>query len=305
LENGGAKNIRDSRASAAAPGVRSLAPLRAVARVPLRIAHAVGSALGWLMYASPTYRRHLRENLALAGFARDAQVRRAAIAQAGKTISELPRIFFNPRPQILSMVRSFEGREHIGAALAARKGIVFLAPHFGSFEMAGRAVADLCPLTALYRPAKLAWVNALLEQGRVWPNGRMVPANLAGVRSLLAALKRGEAVFILPDQVPGEGEGAWVPFFGRPAYTMTLAARLAERNDSACLLLTAERLAGGAGFAVRVRPLAAAIAGESSERRINRSIEEAIRERPEQYLWGYNRYKRPRGANPPPESGAA
>jgi KDO2-lipid IV(A) lauroyltransferase len=299
LENGGSKNIRDSRASAASPGAQSHALLRVVARLPLRLAHAVGSALGWLMYASPAYRRHLRENLALAGYERDARVRRAAIAQAGKTIAEVPRIFFRPRPQILEMVRAFEGREHVSAALAAGRGIVFLAPHSGSFEIAGRAVADLCPLTALYRPAKIAWVNALLESGRVWPNGRIVPATRAGVRSLLLALKRAEAILILPDQVPSEGEGEWAPFFGRPAYTMTLAARLAERSDAVCLVLTAERLPRGAGFRVKVRPLPQRAAGETPQRRINRAVEEAVRERPEQYLWGYNRYKRPRGAKPP------
>ena len=110
---------------------------------------------------------------------------------------------------------------------------------------------------------------------------------------------------MLPDQVPGRGEGAWTEFFGKPAYTMTLAARLAERKDAVCLIVTGERLPRAAGFAVRVRPLPAAIAGESTERRINRALEEAIRTRPEQYLWGYNRYKRPSGAEPPDASEAA
>lgn len=304
MENGGSKNNREFRAVVMPTGARSLALLRLVARVPLRIAHALGTALGWLMYTSPTYRKHLRENLQIAGYGRDARVRRAAIAEAGKTIAEVPKVFFGPRDQTLAMVRAFDGRESLQRALAARKGLVLLAPHFGSFEIAGRAAAELCPLTVLYRPAKMAWVNALLEAGRVWPNGRMVPATLAGVRSLLGALKRGEAVFILPDQVPGEGEGEWLPFFGRPAYTMTLAARLAERADCACFVLTAERLARGAGFALRARPLADRAAGETSQRRINRAIEDAVRERPEQYLWGYNRYKRPRGAKPPQEASA-
>jgi KDO2-lipid IV(A) lauroyltransferase len=299
LENGGSKNIRESRAAVPSPRARSLALLRLVARVPLRVAHAVGIVLGWMMYGSPTYRRHLRENLALAGYGRDGRVRRAAIGEAGKAIAEVPKIFFGPRLATLAMVRAFEGLDHLRAALAAKKGIVLLVPHFGCFEIAGRAVAELCPLTALYRPPKIAWVQALLEHGRVWPNARMAPASLAGVRSLLSALKRGEAIFILPDQVPGEGEGEWVPFFGRPAYTMTLAARLAGREDAVCLVLTAERLRRAGGFTVRVRPLPEAAVGETIERRINRAIEEAVRERPEQYLWGYNRYKRPRGARPP------
>ena len=66
--------------------------------------------------------------------------------------------------------------------------------------------------------------------------------------------------------------------------------------------MAGERLPRGAGFAFRVRPLADALPGEPVERRINRALEEMIRARPEQYLWGYNRYKRPRGAEPPPDA---
>ena len=119
---------------------------------------------------------------------------------------------------------------------------------------------------------------------------------------LLAALKRGESVILLPDQVPGRGEGVWTEFFGKPAYTMTLAARLAARRDSVCLVVTNERLPDAKGFVLHVRPLPSALPGESAARCVNRALEEAIRERPEQYLWGYNRYKRPAGAEPPPES---
>ena len=296
MENGGRKDSREYRASGTPPRALAFVFLRLVARLPLRLAHALGVVIGWALYGSPTYRRHLRANLAQAGYEGNARVRSAAIGEAGKMVAEMPKIFFGPRPRTLELVRTFAGREHIAAALAARKGLVLLAPHFGSFEIAARALAGLCPLTALYRPAKMAWLGEILEHGRRWPNVRTVPANLGGVRSLLAALKRGEAILVLPDQVPSEGEGAWVEFFGRTAYTMTLAGRFAERTGSVCLLLTGERLPHGAGFALRARPLGKAVPGETPERRVNRAIEEAIRERPEQYLWGYNRYKRPRGA---------
>ncbi len=92
---------------------------------------------------------------------------------------------------------------------------------------------------------------------------RLARADLAGVRELLAALRRNEAVGILPDQVPGVGDGEWAEFFGRPAYTMTLAATLADRPGSACLLAYGERLPRGAGYVLHIRPLAAARPGES------------------------------------------
>ena len=282
------------------PRTMALALMRLAARAPLAMLHAIGVVLGWIAYCSKAYRRDLRRNLALAGYERDARVRRAAVGEAGKMVAEAPKILLDARGKTLALVRAFDGREHIDRARAAGKGIVYLTPHFGCFEIVGQAIAELGPLTALYRPTKIAWLRPAIEQGRVGgPNRRVAPADLRGVRILLGALKRGEAIIVLPDQVPGRGEGVWAEFFGKPAYTMTLAARLAERQDSVCLIVTGERLPRGAGFALHVRPLPAALPGESAARRINRALEDAIRARPEQYLWGYNRYKRPRGAEPP------
>jgi KDO2-lipid IV(A) lauroyltransferase len=120
------------------------------------------------------------------------------------------------------------------------------------------------------------------------------------VRKLFAALKRGEAAGFLPDQVPGEGEGEWAEFFGRPAYTMTLAPKLARRDNVVCFLVYARRLPRGAGYTIVMRPLPEPRDGESAVRHLNRALEELVRECPGQYLWGYNRYKTPRGAKPRP-----
>ena len=266
------------------------------ARLPLAVAHALGAALGWAMYGlSPTYRRHLRENLEAAGY-RDAATRRAAIAGAGRMLAELPAVWLRPRHEIVALVRRVEGMEYVDKARAEGKGIVFLTPHLGCFEISAQAAAEQFPITVLYRAPKLAWLQPIIEQGRGGDNVRLARADLSGVRELLAALGRNEAVGILPDQVPGEGEGEWAEFFGKPAYTMTLAAKLAARPASVCLLAFGERLPGGAGYVLHVRPLPPAQPGESPTRHLNRAVEELIRERPGQYLWGYNRYKTPKGA---------
>jgi KDO2-lipid IV(A) lauroyltransferase len=270
------------------------------ARIPLPVLHALGALLGWAMYGlSPTYRRHLRENLAAAGY-RDAATRRAAIAGAGRMLTELPAIWLRPRAEVAALVRRVDGRELVDAARTAGQGIVFLTPHLGCFEIAAKVAADEFPITVLYRAPKIACLQPLIEQGRGQDNVRLARAEQSGVRALVTALLRGEAVGILPDQVPGVGEGDWVEFFGKPAYTMTLAARLAARRGRVCLLAFGERLPGGAGYVLHLRPLPAAQAGESGTRRLNRALEALIRECPGQYLWGYNRYKRPRGASAPP-----
>jgi KDO2-lipid IV(A) lauroyltransferase len=275
---------------------------RLLARMPLGVLHALGSLLGWAIYGiSPTYRRHLRDNLAAAGYA-GARLRRAAIAEAGKMVLESPRVWLRPRAETLALLRGTDGIEHYDAARAAGKAIVLLTPHIGCFEICAQAFAVRHPITVLYRASKQEWLQPVIDRGRAQPGVSLASADLAGVRLLLAALKRRETVGILPDQVPGVGEGEWAEFFGRPAYTMTLAAKLASRADVVCLMVAGERLARGAGYVLRIRPMPPALPGESGPRHVNRAVESMVRLLPAQYLWGYNRYKRPAGAPPPPAS---
>jgi Kdo2-lipid IVA lauroyltransferase/acyltransferase len=273
--------------------------LRSLAPLPLAALHRLGSVLGWAIYGmSPTYRRHLRENLAAARYD-DPRLRRRAIASAGQLVMELPALWFRARDEVLALVKQVQGDDAVLAAQRAGKAILFLTPHMGAFEIAAQYAASRIPITVLYRRPKLAWLEPLMRAGRERPNVRLVPAELRGVRKVFKALERGEAVGFLPDQVPGAGEGEWSDFFGRPAYTMTLAAKLAARDNVACFLAFAERLPRGAGYSILVQPFAPARLGESATRRLNRALEELVALCPEQYLWGYNRYKTPRGAKPP------
>ena len=272
--------------------------LGAAAHLPLSVLHAVGSALGWAIYAvSPAYRAHLRENLAQAGVA-DAAVRREAIAAAGKMLAELPALWFRSHEDTAALVRGVAGAEEALAALARREPVLFLTPHMGCFEITAQYAARQTTMTVLYRPPKIAALEPLMQEGRSRPGIRLVPADVTGVREVFTALRRGEAVGFLPDQVPGEGEGEWADFFGRPAYTMTLAARLAERPGVRCFLAYARRLARGQGYEIVLRPLPEKQPGESATRRMNRALEALILECPGQYLWSYNRYKTPKGARP-------
>jgi KDO2-lipid IV(A) lauroyltransferase len=230
------------------------------------------------------------------------EAKTAAIAEAGKALLELPKIWLRPQEEVVGRVASVSGWDLVEDAWREGRGILFLTPHLGCFEIAAQYYAAHRPMTVLYRRPKQDWLAPLLEQGR-GANLTLAPADLSGVRRLLKALKRGEAVGILPDQVPGNGEGAWLPFFGRPAYTMTLAARLAD-TGATVLLAYAERLHYGAGFHLKLYPLTAPLAGDLMQRaaQLNRELETLIRHCPEQYLWGYNRYKVPAGVEPPPGS---
>ncbi|MCX8016579.1 MAG: lysophospholipid acyltransferase family protein [Rhodocyclaceae bacterium] len=265
---------------------------RFLARLPLPVLHNLGALCGWLAYLlSPTYRRHLRENSALAGC---EAARPAAIAAAGKTLAELPWLWLRPQDEVVGHVVQVTGWELVEAAWQSGRGILFLTPHLGCFEISAQYYAAFRPITVLYRRPKQAWLAALVEQGR-GANLKLAPADAGGVRRLVKALKNGEAIGMLPDQAPGAGEGEWAPFFGRPAYTMTLAARLAG-SGATVLFAFAERLPYGAGFHLRLFAPAGPVATAAD---VNREIEALVRRCPAQYLWGYNRYKRPSGAPAP------
>jgi KDO2-lipid IV(A) lauroyltransferase len=257
---------------------------RFLACLPLPLLHNLGALAGWLAYAlSPTYRRHLRDNMALAGV---AAIRAAAVAEAGKTVFELPKLWLRPQDEVVSRVVKVSGWELVEAAWREGKGILFITPHLGCFEITAQYYAAHRPITVLYRRPKQAWLGPIIEAGR-GANLKLAPADVSGVKKLLKALKSGEAVGMLPDQAPKEGEGMWAPFFGIPAYTMTLAARLTQ-TGATVIFAYAERLHYGAGYHMKLFSPMGEIATPAD---INREIERLVRMCPEQYLWGYNRYK--------------
>ncbi|MDE2309920.1 MAG: lipid A biosynthesis acyltransferase, partial [Betaproteobacteria bacterium] len=171
------------------------------------------------------------------------------------------------------------------------------------FEVSATYAAVSIPITVLYRPPKLAWLEQVIRMGRERGQLRLARTDVGGVRSLYKALKRGEAIGLLPDQVPGQGEGEWADFFGRPAYTMTLVGRLAESSGAAVLIAYAERLPDGAGYVIHITPLGF-VPSLPVTRQINAALEKMVRARPTQYLWSYNRYKVPAGIEPPRQQGA-
>ena len=279
---------------------------RALSRCPLWFLHGIGALLGWITYwASPTYRRRFDENVRQASLT-PAQAR-PAIAAAGRMVAELPFLWLRPAHEPIRPRLNWEGDALITDALRAGKGLVLLTPHMGSFEVAAQAIAqrfsaEFGPITVLYRPARKAALRAVMDESRTRPGVATAPASLAGVRLMMRALRRGEAVGLLPDQVPPEGMGVWVPFFGKPAYTMTLAARLVQQTGAVPLLIWGERLPRGAGYTVRVSALAETLpVGDHTQAEsaaiINRAMERLIRQCPQQYLWGYHRYKTPRSAD--------
>ncbi len=274
---------------------------RLLSHLPLAWLHRLGALAGWLAYlGSPRYRRNLQANLGQAGI--DPALRGPAAAEAGKQALELARIWMKSLEETNAQVAEVCGWEFVQAAQARGKGILFLTPHLGCFEITAQYYSAFGQITVLYRPPKQESLQQMILAGRKRQQLHLAPADLSGVRALIKALKKGEAVGMLPDQAPKMGEGAWLDFFGRPAYTMTLAARLSE-TGATVLMAWGERLPGGRGYRLHFHPPGQPLEGDTLARaqQINHEIEALIRQCPTQYLWGYNRYKRPAGAEAPPD----
>ena len=276
--------------------------LNGIGALPLAGAQAIGAFLGVFAYlVSSHYRTLFRENyLAVTRRHRLPVKLWSAAAGSGMLFADSLWAWKNPKKSLdLVEVLNFD---IVVSAFNEGHGLLMLTPHLGCFEVIPRVIAQHYPATILYRPSRQHWLNEIVEAGRHYPNLDFVPTNLHGVREMTRALNRKEAIGILPDQVPSGKEGVWVPFFGRPAYTTPLPARLANRNQTPVLMFTAKRKSLGRGWLMemtRLAPLSEDAVLAATE--INQALEQAILKAPEQFIWAYNRYKHPTDAELPPK----
>jgi KDO2-lipid IV(A) lauroyltransferase len=269
--------------------------IRLLSRCPLWLLHGAGWLLGYGIYLfSRDYRERFHTQLQQAGYGWSVGLR--ALGQAGCSVLESPRLWFGAPVPV-----QWDGQEVVQAAYASGRGVIFLTPHLGCFEVTAPSAAALFgarygPMTVLYRPARQAWLASMLQASRSRQGMLTEPTNLQGVRKLLKALRKGEAVGLLPDQVPPLGMGIWSPVWGRPAYTMTLAAKLVLQTGADVVVAWGERMSWGRGYCIHARKLEVDMQAdlEAMVAHINSAMEGLVRQCPAQYVWGYERFKQPR-----------
>ncbi len=259
--------------------------------------HKLGATLGWIIYFySPKSAKIMKENIRNSSLANSDQafkhILHENITETGKSILETLGIWQKKETELLAMIKQVHGWPLIKEALQQGKGLIFLTPHLGCFEITSIYYGSKHPITVLYRAPKMSWLTPLIQAGRTRTGVSLAEANASGVRKLMQALKRGEAIGILPDQIPAAGEGEWADFFGKPAYTMTLASKLAEKTGAAVIMAYGKRLANGAGYEIHLQK----IESIATPALLNMAIEQQIAQKPSQYLWRYNRYKKRRHA---------
>jgi len=274
--------------------------MRLLAWLPLSLLHKLGRLLGSLFNVLPTKaRRVTAHNLASCYPQLEERQRqdlvRSSLQHTACSILEMGKAWLPAVNKTVKLIRDSEGHEDFMAAIQARKGVILLAPHLSNWEIFGHYATNGIPARFMYQPPRSAAMDRLLKEGRSRGGVIMAPTNRKGVAVLLAALQRGELVGVLPDQVPPDGSGEFAPFFGEPAYTMTLVSKLARRTGAAVFCGFALRLPGGAGFKAIFKRVANGVYSEDMQeslRTMNAAIEECVELAPDQYQWEYKRFRR-------------
>lgn len=279
--------------------------LRLLGRGSLLTIQRVGWVLGSILMVLPTGLREVsRKNIA-ACFPNETpawreKLVRESLRNTTITMVEYAAHWFWPVEKINGSIVAPEPEAvaRFEAARAHGKGVILLSPHMGSWE----SMLGFLPLfgeaTMMYRPLRMASLEAVVRDARERAGAHLVPATASGIRDLLKALKRNEIVVMLPDQVPGEEGGVIAPFFGVPALTMTLAIKLAQRTGARVMVGYSARLGLGEGFKPDGIEVPEVFYGEDDlacATAMNEALETVIRRHLDQYVWSYKRFKK-RGA---------
>ncbi len=270
-----------------------------LARFPLVILHGLGNLIGWCLWLVPNGRRNTAyRNLEVCLPQQTRRERsrlvRRSLCHEIKTVLEMPVIWLGGESRVLGMVREWRGAEVIDQALAQGKGMILLTLHQGNWEACAIPFSRQYVATGLYKPQPGA-VNDLSLMGRGRFGGQMLAAEGGVGRALVKILARQETVYFMPDQDPPEGRGVYAPFFGVQAHTPTLVAKLVQASGAPVVFFYGERLPWGRGFIAHWFAAPAEIYSpdvETSVAGMNAGLERCARDCPEQYWWGYKRFRR-------------
>lgn len=272
---------------------------RALGLLPLRTLQQIGSFLGWVASVVPgTYTRRAAKNMAFAYPDATPAMLRQAMQQLLRMFLELPYLWSPRNADRLQKLVVCDQWPLIEATLAEGRGLILISPHIGCFEMLGPIYSQRHTATVIFKEPRMKWLGDLISRIRFSPQLTLVPATQKGVKGLVRTLMRGHTIGFLPDQVPAEGDGVYAPFFGQPAYTITLVQRMQSLKQSPIFTVGLERLDNAQGYRFHVVPMQGLLSEDpvQAATEMNAALEAMIRRMPSQYLWGYNRYKTPRAA---------
>lgn len=278
--------------------------MRLVSLLPLLAIWLLGSSLGAIMHLFPSKLRDVaRINVGLClpelGEAGQRRLVRRHFRSLGVSMLCYGFAWWSSPARLRRLVK-FCDRQFYDNAIASGRAIILMTPHFLSLDVGGIALSSERPMITMYRSSRNKLVDAMLKKrGRF---GAVLFERKSNLKALIRHLREGRPFYYLPDQDPGGAEGVFVPFFGVPAATVTALSRIAKMTDAVVIPCYNRILPWGRGFEVRFEEPLVDFPSDDHEkdaRRMNEEVERAIRQNPEQYLWGYRRFKtRPEGSPP-------
>ena len=270
--------------------------LRLIEALPFAAALAIGRGLGRCAQLLPLpYAAIARRNIELCLPELSAHEREALLerhfAALGMGLVESAMTWWS-RDARITALSTVEGVEHLERALAAGRGAIILGAHFTTLEIGARILNQRIAINVLYRPLK----NALLARvsGESFARRARSAFRHNDVRAMVAALRRNEIVWYVPDQSYRNKGAAMVPFFGHPAATNVFTSRLAEMTGAAVLYYSTERLPGARGWRGVIESAFSDWPGTDAiadTLRYHARIEAQVRRMPEQYWWIHRRFK--------------
>ena len=285
------------------PAWLGIGAMALLARLPWPLQRALGRGLGAVLRVAMAGRRRIAaRNLALCfpecdAAARDALLR-AHFAALGTGVFEFARAWWGSVAPLRRGLE-IEGLEHLQAARAGGRGVIVVSGHFTTLEVCGRLLCDHVPLAGMYRPHAQAAMEWAVKRGRLRYAAAMFTKN--ELRPAVKHLKQGGLLWYAPDQDPSRGDSVYVPFFGRPAHSLTSTHQLARMSGAAVVAFSHRRRVDG-GYTLSLAP---AFDGFPSRdpvddtARVMAAIEGMARAAPDQYLWIHRRFKRqPDGTSP-------
>ncbi len=264
--------------------------------LPQPVLWVLGNALGWFfsLFNSPA-RRVASRNIELCFPELSPDERRQLVRRhfrsAGVAVLNLGVAWFSPVWRIRRVV-TLRDERNLTAVLENGKNAILLAPHFIGLDIGGIRLTLDRKMVSMYRKSRSPVLEYLFRRrGRF---GGIMVMHLAGLRPILRNMRDGLPFYYLPDQDIGERSSVFAPFFGIPAATVTALSRIAESTNAAVVPCTTRILPYGRGCEVRFYPALDDFPGADpveDARRMNREVEQLVREMPEQYMWSYRRFK--------------
>jgi KDO2-lipid IV(A) lauroyltransferase len=269
--------------------------------LPFRIIVAIGNGLGTVIYPLATERRivgTINLKLCFPDMSDEARknMLRAHFKLFCRGLIERSILWWSSAEYISGLIR-VEGIEHFEAIKG--QPAILLTPHFVGMDAGGQWVAQHTDTVCMYANQKNRYLTELLLKKRARFRNQRLYSRQQGLRPILKGMRAGMPFIYPPDQDQGIKDGAFIPFFGVPAATMSSVPRIAQMTGAKIVPSITRILPGGEGYVLTFYP-----AWENyptgddiaDTRRMNEFLEQRILEMPEQYFWLHKRFKtRPEG----------